>query len=134
MINHSNENALMDDANSPDVNRKLLGMVSTDFVKVADQLKEAAYQVRKRGFSDYPIFVVAREATEIGLLLFAPEDLANRWMYRASFLQEFVERKLVGSESVELFKENYKNPDEYCCLFVINGDFAGFVFIPYPED
>ncbi|GAB2794355.1 hypothetical protein GCM10027275_44310 [Rhabdobacter roseus] len=134
MINHSNENVLMDDANSPDVNRKLLGMVSTDFVKVADQLKEASYQIRKRGFSDHPIFAVTREAAEIGILLFAPEDLTNRWMYRASFLQEFVDRRLIGPESVELFKENYKNPDEFCCLFVIHGDFAGFVFMPFPED
>lgn len=124
----------MDDANSPDVNRKLLGMVSTDFVKVADQLKEASYQIRKRGFSDHPIFAVTREAAEIGILLFAPEDLTNRWMYRASFLQEFVDRRLIGPESVELFKENYKNPDEFCCLFVIHGDFAGFVFMPFPED
>lgn len=134
MINHSNENVLMDDANSPDVNRKLLGMISQDFVKVADQLKEASYQIRKRGFSDYPVFVVSREPAEIGLMLFEREVMGNRWNYQASFLQEFVDRSLVGQESVELFIENYKNPEEYCCLFVIEGDFAGFVFVPYPED
>lgn len=134
MINHSNENVLMDDANSPDVNRKLLGLISQDFVKVADQLKEASYQIRQRGFSDYPIFIVGRDETELGLLLIAREDLANKWNYRASYLQEFVDRKLVGEESIELFVENYKKPDEYCCLFVIESDFAGFIFVPYPED
>ena len=134
MINHSNENVLMDDANSPEVNKKLLGMISQDFVKVADQLKEASYQIRKRGFSEHPVFVVSREPAEIGLMLFEREAMGNRWNYQASFLQEFVDRNLVGQESVELFKENYKGPDEYCCLFVIEGDFAGFVFVPYPED
>ncbi len=28
----------------------------------------------------------------------------------------------------------YKNPDEFCCLFALIGDFSGFVFVPYPED
>ncbi len=124
----------MDDANSPEVNRKLLGMISQDFVKVADQLKEASYQIRKRGFSEHPIFAVSREASEIGLMLFEREAMGNRWNYQASFLQEFVDRNLIGQESVELFIENYKNPEEYCCLFVIQADFAGFVFVPYPED
>lgn len=134
MIHHSNENVLMDDANSPDVNRKLLGLISQDFVKVADQLKEASYQIRTRNFSEYPVFVVVREDSELGLLLIAREELGNKWNYRASFLQEFVDRNLVGEESVPLFIENYKKADEYCCLFVIERDFAGFIFVPFPED
>ncbi len=134
MINHSNENVLMDDANSPDVDRKLLGLISQDFVKVADQLKEASYQIRKRGFTEHPVFVVGRDDAEIGLALFERESMGNKWNYRASYLQEFLDRNLVGEESVELFKENYKNPDEYCCLFVLEKDFAGFVFVPFPED
>jgi hypothetical protein len=134
MINNSNENAIMDDANSPEVNRRLLGLISQDFVKVADQLKEASYQIRKRGFSEHPIFVAVQTELELGVLLIGKTELENEWSYRASFLDEFVQRNLIGLESIELFKENYKQPDEYACLFVIQGDFAGFVFIPYPED
>jgi hypothetical protein len=134
MINHSNENVLMDDANSPDVDQKLLGLISQDFVKVSDQLKEASYQIRKRGFSDHPVFVVSVNDAEIGILLIAREELDNKWNYRASYLQEFVDRNLIGEESVELFIENYKQADEYCCLFVLKDDFAGFVFVPFPED
>ncbi|MGA0559837.1 hypothetical protein ACO2Q8_24460 [Larkinella sp. VNQ87] len=135
MIHHSNENTLLDDANSPEINRKLMSAISSDFVKVADALREASYQIRKRGFSENPVFVATRRATEIGQLLLGPNELAgNAWTYRASMLDEFVQRRLVGPESVELFRENYKNPDEFCCLFVIDGDFAGFVFIPFPED
>lgn len=134
MINHSNENVLMDDANSPDVNKKILGIISSDFVKVCDQLKEASYQIRKRGYSDFPVFVVSRENVELGLELISKTMFDNEHIYNASYLDEFVQRNLVGEESVELFKENYKNPDEYCCLFVIEQDFAGFIFIPFPED
>ncbi|MCP1385099.1 hypothetical protein GVN20_13645 [Runella sp. CRIBMP] len=134
MINNSNENALMDDANSPEVNRRLLGLISQDFVKISDQLKEASYQIRKRGFSENPIFVAVQNNLDLGVLLIAQNELDNEWSYRASFLDEFTQRGLVGPEAVEMFKENYRNPDEYCCLFVIQGDFAGFVFIPFPED
>ncbi|MCU0340486.1 MAG: hypothetical protein MUE30_11435 [Spirosomaceae bacterium] len=134
MINHSNENTLMDDANSPEVNKRLLGLVSQDFVKVADQLKEASYQIRQRGFSDHPIFVAVERELDLGALLIGKTELANEWHYRASYLDEFVQRNLIGLESTDLFKENYKNADEYCCLFVVKDDFAGFVFIPYPED
>jgi hypothetical protein len=134
MIDNSNENFLMDDANSPEVDKKLLGLVSQDFVKVSDQLKEASYQIRTRGFSTNPIFIATKRATEIGILLIANGDSANELDYRASFMDEFIQRGLIAAEAVEMFKENYKNPDEYCCLFVIHADFAGFVYVPFPED
>ncbi len=134
MINNSNENAMMDDANSPELNRKLMGYVSQDFVRVSDQLKDASYQIRKRGFSENPIFVITNEEVDLGVLLIGSTEMTNRYNYRASYMQEFLDRKLIGEESVDLFKENYKNPDEYCCLFALIGDFSGFIFVPYPED
>ncbi len=134
MINHSNENVLMDDANSPDVNKKILGIISSDFIKICETLKEASYQVRKRGFSDFPVFVVCRQIVEVGAELIPKNQFENIMYYNASFLDEFIQRNLIGEESIELFKENYKNAEEYCCLFVIEADFAGFVFLPYPED
>ncbi|WP_159470843.1 hypothetical protein [Dyadobacter sp. 3J3] len=134
MINNSNENSMMDDANSPELNRKLMGYVSQDFVRVSDQLKDASYQIRKRGFSENPIFVITNEEVDLGVLLIGSTEMTNRYNYRASYMQEFLDRKLIGEESVDLFKENYKNADEYCCLFALIGDFSGFIFVPYPED
>lgn len=134
MINHSNENTLLDDANSYDVNKQLMGVISSDFVKVADTLKDASYQIRQRGFSDYPVFVASKREVPIGQLLINHEEMGNVWSYKASFVDEFIQRELIGEDSVDLWKENYKKPDEYCCLFVVQADFAGFVYIPYPED
>lgn len=125
---------MMDDANSPELNRKLMGYVSQDFVRVSDQLKDASYQIRKRGFSENPIFVITNEEVDLGVLLIGSTEMTNRYNYRASYMQEFLDRKLIGEESVDLFKENYKNPEEYCCLFALIGDFSGFIFVPYPED
>lgn len=124
----------MDDANSPDLDKKLLGKVSSDFIKVCEHLKEASYQIRKRKFSTFPVFVLATEDVEVGNMLFKKSDFNTLYDYKASFLEEFLERDIVGKESEDLFKENYKDPEEYCCLFVIDQNFAGFVYVPFPED
>jgi hypothetical protein len=134
MINHSNENTIMDDANSPEINNKLMGKVSSDFVKVSDYLKESSYQIRKREFSKFPVFVTTEQDVELGVVLFDKKDFSSVYQYKASYFEEFITRGMIGEESVELFAEHYKDPDEYCCLFVIDADFAGFIYLPYPDD
>jgi hypothetical protein len=118
--------------NDPELNGKYLGTISRDFVKMADTIKEAAYQVRTRGFSEYPIFPVCKEEQPIGQLLIAKDVLHTEWNYYITYLDEFVQRGLV--EKAEDFKKAYKDPDEFCCLFVVDKEFTSFVFIPYPED
>jgi len=120
--------------NDPELNGKYLGTITKDFVEVAETLKEAAYQIRKRGFSEYPIFPIAKKDIPIGQLLIAKEEMNTTWNYNASYLDEFVQRNLVDPEKVDAFKEAYKNPDEFCCLFVVDMDFTKFTFVPYPED
>jgi len=118
--------------NDPELSGKYLGTISSDFVKVSDTLKEASYQIRQRGFSSYPVFPVCKTEQPIGTLLIDTREAKTDWNYYASFLDEFVQRGLVEHE--EDFKIAYKDPDEFCCLFVVDKDFTNFVFIPYPED
>ncbi len=120
--------------NDPELNGKYLGSISQDFVVVSDTLKEASYQIRKNGFSEHPIFLISKFELPIGQILIAKEDLATNWNYNASFLDEFVQREIVSPENLEQFKINYKDPDEFCCLFVVDDNFTNFVYIPYPED
>jgi hypothetical protein len=119
--------------NDPELSGKYLGTISQDFVKVSDTLKEASYQIRKAGFS-FPIFSISRTDIPIGKLFIDKKDLDLEWNYYASFLDEFVQRELVATEKEEDFKATYKDPDEFCCLFVVDKEFTRFVFIPYPED
>jgi len=120
--------------NDPELNTKFLGKISSDFVKVADHIKEASYQIRKRSISEFPIFTMCDIDNPIGGLLLAHQELGNEWFYKASFLEEFVQRLLIEEDKIEDFKHAYKDADEFCCLFVINKEFTNFVFIPYPED
>ena len=120
--------------NDPELNGKYLGSITQDFAKVADTLREASYAIRKRGFSDYPIFTISKFEIPIGQLLIGKEDLEIQWYFNASFLDEFQQREIVSSEKMEEFIESYKDPDEFCCLFVVDDDFTRFVYIPYPVD
>ncbi len=118
--------------NDPELNGKYLGFITQDFVKVSDHLKEASYQIRKRGFSEFPIFAISRGEIPIGQLLISRKDLDLEWNYYASYLDEFIQRKLIEKE--EEFKETFKDADEYCCLFVVDEQLTSFVYIPYPEE
>lgn len=119
--------------NDPELSGKYLGTISSDFVKIADTLKEASYQIRKAGF-EYPIFPICKTEQPIGQVLMQPAQNGTAWHYYASFLNEFVQRELVAKDRVDDFQKAYKDPDEFCCLFVIDPEFTNFVFIPYPED
>ncbi len=119
--------------NDPELDGKYLGTISRDFIKVSDTLKESAYQIKKAGF-DYPIFAISKDSISIGQLLLGRNEMDLDWNYYASFLGEFIERELVAEEKAEAFKSSYKDPDEFCCLFVVDRDFTKFVYIPYPID
>jgi hypothetical protein len=118
--------------NDPELNGKYLGTISRDFVKVADTMKEASYQVRKRGFSDFPVFPVCKEYQPLGQLLIDRKTLNTEWNYYITYLDEFVQRGII--ENKDSFAAAYKDADEFCCLFVVDKEFTNFVFIPYPED
>jgi hypothetical protein len=120
--------------NDPELNGKYLGTISSDFIKVCDTLKEASYQMRKRGISDFPIFPISKTELPIGKLLFGMQEFGTGWNYYVTFLDEFVQREIISKDKTEEFKSAYKNADEYCCLFVVEPEFTNFIFIPYPED
>jgi hypothetical protein len=123
----------MDYANDPELSGKYLGTITKDFAIVADTLKEASYQIRRNDIK-YPIFIFSRVPVPFGSLLLSPEEVATEWYVLASYLDVFVQQGLVAEELVADFQRAYKDPDEFCCLFVVDGEFTKFVFVPYPED
>lgn len=121
--------------NDPELDGKYLGSISSDFAVVSDTLREAAYQIKKRGFSEFPIFPIGKDpGIPVGTLLIDKHEVATAWNFNASFLDEFIQRGLIEKDKAEDFKATYKDPDEFCCLFVIDGEFTRFVYIPYPID
>ncbi|MFT5917736.1 MAG: hypothetical protein ACI81T_004253 [Bacteroidia bacterium] len=120
--------------NNAELDGKYLGTISQDFAVVSNTLREAAHQLSFRKISEFPIFPISKSELPIGQLLIGRKEMALQWNYHFSFLEEFVQRNLIAEEAVDEFKKSFKKTDEFCCLFVVDGDFVNFVFIPYPED
>ena len=118
--------------NDPELDPKYLGKISADFVKVSESLKEASYAIRRQEFSKFPVFPMCQVDQPIGQVLMERGQAENDWHYFDSFIEEFVQRGLIEDEKI--FKESFKDPDEYCCLFVIDQQFTNFVFVPFPID
>ncbi|AFL84600.1 hypothetical protein Belba_2027 [Belliella baltica DSM 15883] len=125
---------MISDFNDPELSGKYLGTITKDFINVSDILKEASYQVRSRKFSQCPIFPISKEEQPIGQLLLGKEEKKLDWNYYITYVDEFIQRKLIAEDLLEEFEKNYKNPDEFCCLFVMDKEFTSFVYIPFPEE
>ena len=67
--------------NDPELSGKYLGTITRDFIIVSDILKEAAYEVKKGGFSEYPIFPISKVDIPIGNLLLAKQEMKTDWNY-----------------------------------------------------
>ena len=120
--------------NDPELDGKFLGSVSKDFVIVCDTIKEAAYQLKVRGLSDYPIFPICKAELPIGQLLLGKHEVATSWNYYISTADEFQQLGIIDADKLDVFQSTYKDPEEFCCLFVVDKEFTNFLFIPYPED
>jgi hypothetical protein len=125
---------MADQSNDADINGKFLGTISSDFIHVCDTLKEGAYQIKARGISDYPIFPICKADLPFGQLLLGKNEVGTQWNYYASTSDEFQQLGFIDKEKFDSFKETYKDPEEFCCLFVVDKEFTNFLFIPYPED
>jgi hypothetical protein len=111
-----------------------LGAISGDFIKVADKLKETSYLIRKQGGYNYPVFPISKVPLSVGALLIEQGEADNQWHYYAAYLDLLIHCGLVTKDRVTAFHSIYKNPDEFCCLLVVDTDFINFVYIPYPEE
>jgi hypothetical protein len=113
---------------------KYLGTLSADFVKVADRLKEASYLIRKQGGCSYPIFLISKVPIAVGALLIEKGEMDNQWCYYAAYLDVLIQCGLVDEGKATAFENTYKDPEEFCCLLVVDTGFTNFVYIPYPEE
>lgn len=116
------------------LNGKYLGTISSDFAKVSDKLREASYLIRKKGGYAYPVFPISKVPLLVGSLLIEKGEMDSQWHYYAAYLDAFIQCGLIAEDKATAFQEVYKDPDEFCCLLVVDTDFTNFVYIPYPED
>ncbi len=130
--------------NTTDVSRKsdMLRAVaekSTDKKELTDILDAAKGQVEESNIvADIlhkPILKV-ESANKVLSEDYSPHTKQNviDWLEHNPEVKKEISKDLIDKAKSEQFIENYKDPEEFCCLFVIDQAFTRFVYIPYPED
>jgi len=115
-----------------EINKKIIESVDMDLATYEDYLQELANVVLEQEVSKYPIFIMhQQDVVQIGRTVIDAARSKTKWSVNISHLEEFVNRKIVPNEKVENFKQVYKSPLEYICIFVLANENASFVFRPY---
>ncbi len=97
-----------------------------EYIKLLD---EASQTVVNQNVSNYPIFVLSKADIELGVGISSTPTNAG-WIIKISTLEEFSARQVIQREKIEGFKSIYKDPSQFFCLFVHDGETARFVFMP----
>ncbi len=95
-----------------------------------NMMGQASDSIVNQDISSYPIFVLHQTQVAFGLPLVEKEKLGGKWSVHASTLEEFVTRQLINESKVDEFKNVYKDPKSYLCLFIIQSGSANFIFLP----
>ena len=94
-------------------------------------LTDASKVIRDKDVSDYPIFVAHQQKVEIGMVIYDKDQNAgSKWTINAATLEEFVSKQIIHPDKIEEFKNNYKDPDEFVCVFALSTLGAQFLFLP----
>jgi hypothetical protein len=94
-------------------------------------LREASRTIIDQDVSLHPIFVFHTDDLELGVEVANADNVSGNWSVNASTLEEFVAKRLIEDAKIDTFKETFKDPEEYFCLFVVAADqSAQFIFVP----
>ncbi len=119
--------------NKDEINSQLINLITEDFDRVYKNLYFASKQIIKKGFSNYPIFIMTKENTDIGSLLIDFNEVNNnQWKYYASYFENLYKNKLIIDR--ETFINKFKDPNIFCSLLLSNKKNVKFVFVPYKLD
>ena len=108
-----------------------LKSLESDLKFYNESIKEIATEILVEGLSEYPIFVAHQHEVALGELILDKNELNTAWSIQASMLEEFIEKGIILKDKKDRFVKQYKNPNDFMCLFVIVPEGANFVFYPY---
>lgn len=89
----------------------------------------AADTILNEDVSSYPIFIIPPQAIALGIPL-VEKETENAVRIYASTLEELATKNVIEMSKVDHFREVYKDPAAFLCLFVIDEQEAKFIFIP----
>lgn len=90
---------------------------------------KAADTILDEEVSSYPIFVIPDKAVALGIPLVEGEGQQEVRIH-ATTLEELATKNIIAPDKVDRFRQIYKDPGLYLCLFVVDDQQADFVFLP----
>ncbi len=108
-----------------------LNSLRLDFNLFKDSIKEVSDDIMNEDFSQYPIFVAHQAEVSLGEIILDREELQTNFTYQASILEDFVSKNIIKPNNVAKFKEAFKDPKKFCCIFLVTEYGAQFVFVPF---
>ncbi len=114
---------------------QLIENVQLSIREFEDRLKMIAQLILDQKISEYPIFIAHKEPQLIiGRPFIDAEQEESDWSFNVSHLEDFANKGLIEPDRIRPFKQAYKNPRQFLCLFIISGNKdGGFAFYPYHE-
>ena len=113
---------------------KNLKELERDLSKYRPMFKNATDAIIEQDVSNYPIFVAHRYALNMGIELVDRERMKTNWSFNASTLEEMVTKNIISRDKLDSFREVYKSPSDFVCVFVIDETMSEFIFYPYEEE
>ena len=112
----------------------ILESIKNDVALVGKALKVISEKVVEEGISEYPLFIASQEYVDIGKPVFDRDSVQLNWFFNASILEDFTQKRIISPDKAANFTRTFGDPSEKACIFVIKGQEAFFVFVPYDPD
>jgi hypothetical protein len=111
----------------------LLETLQNDLTYYADYLQGLAREILDSGTSKYPVFVAHQHerGLDIGKPILQHTQIETRWSINVSLMEEFVAKGIVARDKFADFKQSWKDPEDFMCVFVYAGTASSFVYLPY---
>lgn len=111
--------------------KSYLNTLRLDLNFFKESIKEVSQDIVNEGYSKYPVFVAHQSEVKLGEVILDREELGTNFTIQASTLEELTERQIVLPKNREKFISAYKDPEKFCCIFLVTEHGAQFVFVPY---
>jgi len=114
---------------------EILASLHHDLNACRNYIRQVSQGMLKGNVSKYPIFVAMRslEDIDLGLPIINREELELTWSINASHLEDFVNSNIIHQDKLSDFMKNYKDPNEFMCIFIAEEGMMSFIFMPYEK-
>lgn len=117
-----------------DQNKLALLALEKDLKGYRPMFKNAIDAIIEQDVSNYPIFVAHHDNSLLGIPLLDNGQSKTNWSFSASTLEEFAAKRIIEMSKVEDFKQVYKNPKKFICVFILDEAISQFIFYPIHEN